>query len=127
MAYENEAILAHQHGEEFDYIVPETTMLIENPGTVLIDANPKAIEWLDFVLSADGQREFAKKGFRPIIDGVDYGEVEGANDPADPFPAVTNLLTVAKDFDSWSALSKKFFDEDAGIIAKIILESGKAS
>ncbi len=127
MAYENEAILAHQAGEEFDYIIPDTTVLIENPGAILIDANPKATEWLDFVLSIDGQREFAKKGFRPIIDGVDYGEVEGANDPTDPFPAVPNLLTVEKDFESWSSLSKKFFDEDAGIITKIILESGKAS
>ena len=94
MAYENEAIIAHQNGEEFDYIIPETTMLIENPGAVLIDAHPKAQEWLDFVLSADGQRQFAKLGFRPIIDGVDHGEVEGANDPANPFPPVTNLLTV---------------------------------
>ena len=32
MAYENEAILARQNGEEFDYIIPDTTMLIENPG-----------------------------------------------------------------------------------------------
>ena len=94
---------------------------------MLIDANPKATEWLDFVLSVDGQREFAQKGFRPIIDGVDHGEVEGANDPADPFPAITNLLTVADDFESWSALSKKFFDEVAGIVTTIILESGKAS
>ena len=65
MAYENEAILAHQNGEEFDYIIPETTMLIENPGAVLIDADPKAQEWLDFVLSAEGQQQFALKGFRP--------------------------------------------------------------
>ena len=127
MAYENEAILAHQRGEEFDYIIPEPTILIENPGAVLIDANPKATEWLDFVLSVDGQREFAKKGFRPIIDGVDFGDVEGANDPTDSFPAVTNLMTVTKDFESWSSLSKTFFDEDAGIITKIILDSGKAS
>ena len=86
MAYENEAILAHQNGEEFDYIIPETTMLIENPGAVLIDADPKAQDWLDFVLSKDGQKQFALKGFRPVIDGVEYGEVEGANDPADPVP-----------------------------------------
>jgi sulfate transport system substrate-binding protein len=126
MAYENEAILAHQNGEEFDYIIPETTILIENPGAVLIDANPKATEWLDFVLSADGQRQFALTGFRPIIDGVDYGEVDGANDPANPFPEVENLLTVADDFESWSALSSKFFDEETGIVTKIILDSGKA-
>ena len=125
LAYENEAILAHQNGEEFDYIIPETTMLIENPGAVLIDADPKAQDWLDFVLSTEGQKQFALKGFRPVIDGVEYGEVEGANDPADPFPEVTNLLTVEDDFESWSALSDKFFDEEEGIITVIIAESGK--
>jgi sulfate transport system substrate-binding protein len=126
MMYENEAILAHQEGQEFDYIIPETTMLIENPGAVLVDSNPKAQEWLDFVLSADGQRQFALKGFRPIIDGVEYGEVEGANDPSDPFPEVTNLLTVDGDFESWDALSDKFFDEENGIVTKAIAASGKS-
>lgn len=127
MAYENEAILAHQNGEEFDYIIPDTTMLIENPGAVLIDADPKAQEFLDFVLSADGQRQFALKGFRPVIDGVEVGEVEGANDPSDPFPTVKTLLTVATDFGSWKELSDKFFDEESGIVTKVIAASGKAS
>ena len=36
LAYENEAILATQNGEEFDWIVPPTTLLIENPGAVLV-------------------------------------------------------------------------------------------
>jgi sulfate transport system substrate-binding protein len=127
MAYENEAILAHQNGEEFEYLIPETTLLIENPGAVLEEATPKAQEWLDFVLSPDGQREFARKGFRPVIEDVDYGEVEGANDPSDPFPAVENLLTVADDFESWDALSETFFNEETGIVTRIIAESGKAS
>ncbi len=126
MAYENEAILAHQNGEEFDYLIPETTMLIENPGAVLIDADPKAQEWLDFVLSADGQRQFARTGFRPIIEDVDFGEVEGANDPSNPFPEVENLLTVDDDFGDWSSLSDTFFDEETGIITEIITASGKA-
>ncbi|HET6771744.1 MAG TPA: sulfate ABC transporter substrate-binding protein [Acidimicrobiales bacterium] len=126
MAYENEAILAHQNGEEFDYIIPETTILIENPGAVLNDADPVTHDWLDFVLSEDGQRQFALTGFRPIVDGVDYGEVEGANDPADPYPDVENLLTVEEDFESWEALSDKFFDEESGIVTEIIAASGKA-
>ncbi|MBL7497541.1 sulfate ABC transporter substrate-binding protein [Frankia sp. CNm7] len=126
LAYENEAILARQNGEKLDWVYPKTSILIENPGAVLKDADPKATAWLDFVLSKDGQKQFALKGFRPIIDGVEYGEVEGAIDPKNPFPTVEQLLTVSEDFESWSALSKKFFAEDTGIITKIITESGKA-
>ncbi len=129
ITYENEAILARQNGEDFDYVVPETSILIENPGAVLIDADPKAEEWLDFVLSDEGQHQFALKGFRPVGDPeaatVDF-EVDGANDPANPFPPITNLLTAEADFEGWSALSEKFFDEDDGIVTKAIEASGNA-
>ncbi len=126
LAYENEAILATQAGEKFDWIVPSTTILIENPGAVLKNANPKAKEWLNFVLSKHGQRQFALKGFRPIIEGVDTTGIEGVRDLANPFPTPQKLLTVSKDFESWSALSKKYFDEKEGLIVKIIAASGKA-
>jgi len=126
MAYENEAILAAQNGEGFEYIVPETTMLIENPGAITKDATPAAEDWLEFVLSDEGQVQFALKGFRPIRDDVDYGgEVEGAADPGNPFPTVPNLITVDEDFGSWDDLSTKFFDEENGIITKLIAASGK--
>jgi sulfate transport system substrate-binding protein len=125
MAYENEAILARQNGEKFDYIVPETTLLIENPGAVLKGASPKATAFLDFVLSEDGQRQFALKGFRPVTEGVRFGDIEGAKDPSSPYPDPKILLTVDKAFGSWSALSAKFFDEENGIVTKAIALSGK--
>ena len=119
LAYENEAILARQNGEEFDYVIPDTTILIENPGAVLNDADPEGQDWLDFVLSADGQRQFALKGFRPIDRRRRVrARSRAPTDPADPFPAVTNLLTVAEDFGSWAELSDKFFDEEAGIVTQ---------
>lgn len=124
MAYENEAILAHQNGEDFDYVIPETTLLIENPGAVTLDAPPIAQDWLDFVLSTDGQLEFAKKGFRPVIDGVEFGEVDGANDPSDPFPEITNLLTVDEDFGGWDEASDTFFDEENGSVTLIVADTG---
>ena len=31
LGYENEAILAQEQGEELDYVVPDETLLIENP------------------------------------------------------------------------------------------------
>ncbi|GAA3776752.1 sulfate ABC transporter substrate-binding protein [Plantactinospora mayteni] len=126
LAYENETILATQSGEKLDWVIPSTTILIENPGAILKSAGPKAQSFLSFVLSSGGQRQFALKGFRPIIDGIDTSGVEGALDPDNPFPAPQKLLTVEKDFESWSALSKKFFDEKDGVIVKIIAASGKA-
>ena len=126
MAYENEAILSAQNGKGFEYIIPETTLLIENPGAVLTDAPEVAQEWLDYVLSDAGQKQFALKGFRPIRDDVDFGgRVEGAANPDQPFPPVKNLLTVEKDFGSWSELSTKFFDEKDGLVTKSIAKSGK--
>ncbi len=127
LTYENEAILARQNGEDFDYVIPPTTLKIENPGAVLKDATPKATEWLDFVLSDAGQTQFALKGFRPIPGAkVEVDEVEGALDPSNPYPEIEQLLTVEGSFGSWSDLSKKFFDEENGIITKIIAASGKA-
>lgn len=127
MAYENEAILAAQNGQGFDYVTPDTTLLIENPGAVLTDADPLATDWLDFVLSDAGQKDFALKGFRPVRDDVDFGgTVEGAADPENPFPAIKNLMTVDTDFGGWAAANTEFFDEKDGIVTKAIAASGKA-
>ena len=78
ISYENEAILARQSGEDFDYIVPDATLKIENPGAVLKDANPKAKAYLDFVLSTAGQEEFVKKGFRPVNADTPVGDRRAA-------------------------------------------------
>lgn len=124
ISYENEAILARANGEDFDYVVPDDTLLIENPGAVLEDADPKAEAWLDFLLTDEAQAIFGKDGFRPLSGEVDY-EVEGANDPSDPFPTPAKLATIGKDYGGWSGVSDEFFDEENGIITKIQAETGK--
>lgn len=126
LSYENEAILARQEGQDLDYLVPDTTLLIENPGTITETADPRAAKWLEFVLSPAGQTEFVKKGFRPVgeVTGV---KVDKANDPANPFPAPTKKLqSIAADFGGWSAVNSKFFDATNGIVTKIQKESGKS-
>ncbi len=42
LAYENEAITAQQKGEELDYVIPDQTILIENPIAVTKDAGSQA-------------------------------------------------------------------------------------
>lgn len=130
ISYENEAIFARQAGEQFDYVVPDTTVLIENPGAVLTKATPKARDFLRFVLSDQAQKIFASKGFRPVTK-VAVPDVVGANDPSDPFPMPKHLVTVA-DLGGWSAVTKKFFatkDKDGsdGLITRIQNESGKGN
>jgi len=125
ISYENEAILARQKGEDFDYIVPNDTLKIENPGAVTTDANPKARDFLDFLLTPTAQEEYATFGFRPVIDGVTLPEVQGANDPANPFPVPAELFTIDDLFGGWSVANDKFFDDETGIIPALQAETGK--
>jgi len=131
LSYENEAILAKQNGEDIDYIVPDDTLLIENPAAVTEDAGDGSQDFLDFMTSAEGQAIYAGFGFRPVtgVDGVEIPEVEGANDPADPFPTPEQLYTLDGDFGGWGEAADKFFadGEDGGpvgIIPRLIEESG---
>lgn len=123
VSYENEAILARQNGEDIDYIVPDQTLLIETPAAVTVDAPQAAADFRDFLFTKEAQEDFLASGYRPVIEGV-TGEVEGANDPANPFPAPAKLLTIATDFGGWDAAKKKFFDEENGIVTKIQIATG---
>jgi sulfate/thiosulfate transport system substrate-binding protein len=124
ISYENEAILARQSGEDFDYILPDATLKIENPGAVLKDANPKAKAYLDFVLSPAGQEEFVKKGFRPVIADAPVDKVAGANDPTKPFPVPSKLFTISE-LGGWDAVNAKFFDE-GGLVPEIQKATGRS-
>jgi sulfate/thiosulfate transport system substrate-binding protein len=117
VSYENEAIHARQSGIDLDYIVPDQTMLIQNPGAVTKDAPAVATKFLDYAESAAGQKVFAENGFRPVDDIVPPGKVPGANDPAKPFPAPQHLITVAS-IGGWDKVNDEFFG-DNGIVTKI--------
>jgi sulfate/thiosulfate-binding protein len=124
LSYENEAILARQSGTDFDYVIPDSSLLIENPCALTTDASDSAQALMDFQKSEDGQKLYAETGYRPLVDVGDV-EVKGANDESDPFPDPATLLTVDKDFDGWDAANTKFFDENDGILTKIQAESGQ--
>ena len=123
ISYENEAIAARQSGAEVDYLIPDTTLKIENPGAVTSTAPESAKKFLSYVISDEGQKVFAAHGFRPLNESVDPGTVEGANDPSKPFPAVKKLVTI-DDLGGWPAAATKFFDEKNGIVTKIQDSSG---
>jgi sulfate transport system substrate-binding protein len=117
LSYENEAIAARAKGADIDYIVPDQTFLIENPAAVTTTASRPAKDFLAFALSEAGQKVFAANGYRPVVPGVDPGTVPGANDPADPFPSVDKLTTIA-DLGGWPAVDQKFFAAGSGIVSQ---------
>lgn len=126
LSYENEAILGLQQGEEYEYIVPDRSLLIQNAAAVTEEAPEQAHEFLDFAVSPAGQEIYADYGFRPIdhvADEVELGEIEGTNDPADPFPEVEQLATIDEDLGGWDQVMDDFFDQD-GIITRITEGSG---
>ncbi len=130
LSYENEAILAKQSGADVDYVLPPDTLLIENPAAVTVDADKTARSFLDFMTSPEAQADYAQSGFRPVVEGVDIGEVEGANDPADPFPAPEQLFTIDGDFGGWGEAADKYFGDGEeghplGIITELQQQTGK--
>jgi sulfate transport system substrate-binding protein len=130
LSYENEAILAKQNGADIDYVVPPDTLLIENPAAVTTDASEDAQSFLDFMTGPEAQADYAQSGFRPVVDDVEVGEVEGANDPSDPFPTPESLYTIDDDFGGWSEAAGRFFGtgedgDELGIITQIQQDTGK--
>ena len=112
ISYENEAIYAQQKKQPVDYVIPDDTLLIQNP--IAITTNTKhpaqARAFLDFLYSKAGQKIFADNGYRPVVDGV--------TPAGKPFPTPPGLFTI-KDLGGWTAVTTRFFDPDNGVITKI--------
>jgi sulfate/thiosulfate-binding protein len=131
LSYENEAIQAIQGGADFEYVIPDSSLLIETPCAVTKDAPKAAQDFLDFTESAAGQKLYAETGFRPLVDVGDV-EVKGATDPSNPFPDPATLQTMADTFGGWGEANDKYFGDGTegkplGIITSIINDSGKTS
>ena len=116
LAYENEAIFAEQSGQPFEYVVPDDTILIENPVAVLSSSgNPAAAQaFVDYLRSPDAQRVFGEKGYRPVVEDV-LAEFD--------YPTPPGLFTIA-DLGGWADVRTRFFDREGSIFLDIENELG---
>jgi sulfate transport system substrate-binding protein len=115
LGYENEAIKAENEGEDVEYVVPDSTILIETPIAVTKDApEPAAEDFLKFIWSDAGQEIWAENGYRPVNPKL-----------VDPkqFPTPKNLFKISQ-FGGWGKVNDDFFDEETGSVAKIEGELG---
>jgi sulfate/thiosulfate transport system substrate-binding protein len=114
LGYENEAIKAQEEGEDVDYVIPPSTILIETPIAVTVDAPGAAQKFLDYIWSDAGQELWADNGYRPVNP-----------DLVDPkqFPTPDDLFTIAE-FGGWEKVNDEFFDDETGSVAEIEKELG---
>jgi sulfate/thiosulfate transport system substrate-binding protein len=114
LSYENEAIRAQNEGEDVDYVVPPSTLLIETPIALTKDAPESAQAFLDFIWSDEGQELWAENGYRPVNPKL-----------VDPkqFPTPEDLFTI-DDLGGWDKVTDEFFDDETGKVAEIEKELG---
>ncbi len=119
LAYENEAIAAQDAGEDIDYVVPDSTILIETPIAVTEDADAAAQPFVDYLYTDEAQQLWADRGYRPVVQSV-------LKKNADKFPTPPDLFTIA-DLGGWEKVSSDFFDPENGSVAEIEKNLGVAT
>jgi sulfate/thiosulfate transport system substrate-binding protein len=119
ITYENEVLVAQLQGEDYDLVIPRSTILIENPIAV-IDAhvdkhgNRAAAEaFVQFLLSRQAQEIFAEHGLRSVDPAV-------AQATADKYPPVEDLFTIEY-FGGWDAATPAIFGDD-GVFTRALVE-----
>jgi sulfate transport system substrate-binding protein len=118
ISYENEAITAQKKGQQVDYVIPDRTILIENPIAVVAKSKhlAQANAFLKYALSPAAQQQFADWGYRPVDAAV-------FKKAAAKFPTPSGLFTI-RDLGGWSKVNDEFFDPDKGSVAAIESDAG---
>jgi sulfate transport system substrate-binding protein len=116
ISYENEAITAQQKDADVDYVIPDQTILIQNPVAVTKSAKPQASAFVKYLWSTPAQKAFASHGYRPVEKSV-------AQESASKFPTPKQLFTI-DDLGGWSKVNDEFFDPTSGSVAKIEQDAG---
>jgi sulfate/thiosulfate transport system substrate-binding protein len=116
ISYENEAITAQKADVPLDYVIPDQTILIQNPAAVTKDSkNPaKAKAFLDWLVTPEAQKIYAANGYRSVLpDLVDKNT----------YPTPKDLFKIDK-FGGWSKVNDEFFDPEKGSVAAIEKDLG---
>jgi len=107
ITYENEVLVGRKTGQTYDYVVPRSTILIENPVAVVDRYADKhgtrdlAEGFVAFLGTPEAQRAFAEFGLRPVDEAV-------AVEVSRRFPAVQDLFTV-RDLGGWPEVQMTLF------------------
>ena len=122
VTYENELLLRKLQGREIPFVVPDATILIENPAAV-VDANVDkhgvrelAEAFVEFLWTDEAQRAFARYGFRPVTPNI-AAEFKNA------YPAPSLLFDIDY-LGGWGKVREGLYGPD-GVWTEITFELGQ--
>jgi len=120
ITYENEVLVGQQAGQDYELVIPRSTLLIENP-VALVDeyvdqhgVRPAAEAFVAFLFTPEAQEVFARHGLRSPDDAV-------AASTGSLYLPVPDLFTITDQFGGWESATPRFFG-DQGIFTLAIIE-----
>jgi len=123
LTYENEAIGAQLAGQKVQYVIPRSTVLIENPIAVIKSSSNKdaATAFVRWLKTHAAQQVFADRGYRPVVKSVLAKNRK-------TFPVRPGQFTIDQlGLGGWNKVQKDFFDPDSGVMAGIEGKVGGAT
>lgn len=117
ITYENEILVGQQGGQDYEMVIPRSTILIENPVAVVdtyVDkhgSRAAAEAFVEFLFSREVQEIFARHGLRSV-------DPEVAKATAAQYPPVEDLFTIEY-FGGWGQATPDFFG-DTGVYNRVI-------
>lgn len=109
ITYENEILVGQMNGQDYEMVLPRSTILIENPVAVIdtyVDKHGTravADAFVEFLFSKEAQTIFAKYGLRSP-------DADVAKQTAAKFPPVEDLFTIDY-FGGWEAATPVLFGD----------------
>jgi len=113
ITYENEVLTGQQAGQDYELVIPTSSILIQNPAAVVdtyVDKHGTravAEAFVAFLATTEAQRIFAKHGLRspdPVVQGETAGQ----------YPAVADQFDI-NFFGGWAEATPKYFDAEHGL------------
>ena len=114
LAYENEAITAQQKGEDVDYVIPDETILIENP--IAVDHEGQGRR------AGEGVRRLrahARGARRLRREGLPARSTRRLGERSTKFPDAARRCSRSTSSAAGRKVNDEFFDPDKGSVAKI--------
>ena len=117
ITYENEVLVGQQAGQNYELVLPTSTIQIDNPIAIVDSYADKhgtrevAQAFIDFLFTPEAQQIFAKHGLRSP-------DPEVAQATTEQYPPIEDLFTIDH-FGGWKEATPTYFGE-TGIFYQVL-------